>query len=195
MTSDERENGGEFPTPGQWINLGLPSGIKWAAWNVGARCPEEYGEYYAWGETSKKSIYNLNTYKYWDSIWDKFIHIGNCISGTSYDVATVKWGNGARMPTTDEIQELLYNCEICYYEYNGVRGNLVFGPNKNSIFIPFSDLADGNEIGRDKTSAFLWSGTLEQYDDAYGLTMVRDVGALGGGIPREIGLTVRPVKY
>ena len=77
------------------MDLGLS--VKWAGWNVGASSPEDYGEYYAWGECAGKYIYDLNTYIYYNK------SIGTDISATEYDVARNEWGSGWRMPTVDEI--------------------------------------------------------------------------------------------
>lgn len=104
-----------------WVDLGLPSGILWAKYNVGANSPEEYGGYYAWGETEEKDSYTWENYKYGEKIWwtDTWIWsitgIPDNISSTSYDVAHVKWGDGARMPTQKEIEELY---ETCKFEIN-----------------------------------------------------------------------------
>ncbi len=124
----------------RWVDLGLPSGILWAAYNVGASSPEEYGGYYAWGETEEKDSYTHNNYPYcyWhtNGFWVASVLIED-ISGTQYDVAHVKWGNGARMPTSDEMYEFIDFCTYKEGTYNGVVGAYCIGPNGNSIFIPF----------------------------------------------------------
>ena len=152
----------ERPTPGQWVDLGLPSGIKWAGWNVGASAPEEYGGYYAWGEIEEKNEYSFGTYIHREqgypcnerpqyhqgaecSCW-VYSEIGDCISGTSYDVATVRWGGGARMPTLEDFKELVSYCDWEFDTYNGVYGAFVYGPNNNSIFIVNQGIYDGGSI-------------------------------------------------
>lgn len=127
------------------IDLGLPSGTKWACCNVESSSPEGYGGYYAWGETEEKSDYDRYTYKYYNDITGYIINIGSNISGTQYDVAHVKWGGSWRMPTKDEIEELVNNCTWKWTTYNGVNGQLVTAPNGNSIFLP----AAGNRLGTD----------------------------------------------
>lgn len=195
----------ERPTPGQWVDLGLPSGIKWAGWNVGASRPEEYGGYYAWGETEEKSEYTFETYKHkerrgydhdhsgddcWCWYWD-YKYIGDCISGTSYDVATVKWGGGARMPTREEIQELDANCEWEGGHLNDVAGNFVIGPNGNSIFVPFAGYRFVTDLNGYGGNGWYWSGT--QYDsNAYNLYC--GYGDSSNYWYREFGLSVRPVS-
>jgi hypothetical protein len=102
------------------VDLGLPSGTKWASCNVGATKPEEYGGYYAWGETEEKEFYDKSTYKFYQD--DAYVNIGSDISGTEYDVAHVKWGGNWCMPTYDDIQELRDNCTSEWTTLNGVNG-------------------------------------------------------------------------
>lgn len=123
------------------VDLGLS--VKWANYNVGASSPEEYGGYYAWGETSEKSLnsdYNEDTYIYYNS--GQYVNIGSDISGTQYDVVHVKWGGSWRMPTLVEVEELCEKCTWEWITYNGVNGQLVTGPNGNSVFFP----AAGNRL-------------------------------------------------
>ena len=193
----------ERPTPGQWVDLGLPSGIKWAGWNVGASAPEEYGGYFAWGETSEKSVYDFESYQhkeiygyYSDGTpeW-RYKYIGKCISGTSYDVAAVRWGGGARMPTLEEVEELL---EYCYFEggyLNNVEGNFVLGPNGNSIFIPFAGLRSSTDLYCKGDRGYYWSGTqIDYYDGASYLDCSWGSGCWFGNWYREYGCSVRPVS-
>ena len=194
----------ERPTPGQWVDLGLPSGIKWAGWNVGASRPEEYGGYYAWGETEEKSEYSFETYKHKEpdhynadgSVFrGRYKYIGDNISGTSYDVASVRWGGGARMPTLEEIDEL---CDECYWEggyLNGVEGDFVIGPNGKSIFIPFADYRGGTDLYYGSGRGCCWSGTLGDFSyRACSLYCNWVNGGWGGYWGREYGFTVRPVS-
>ena len=127
---------GTTPDPGnhEWVDLGLPSGTLWATCNVGANSPEEYGDYFAWGETEPKSTYS----------WANYIHCdgseGSChnlsdISGTQYDVAHMKWGGKWRIPTHDEQVELYENCTYSWTTIKGVWGGLFTSKiNGNSIF-------------------------------------------------------------
>ena len=180
------------------VDLGLS--VKWACCNVGADVPEGYGGYYAWGETEEKSDYDWDTYQYYidtDGDWqDRWQNIGSNISGTSYDVAHVKWGDGWRMPTLAEIQEL---CEKCSWEWtsvNGVWGEKVTGPNGNSIFLPAAGIRYGTEIRGRGSGGNYWSGTLGE-DGNYGAYCL-DFSIYGSGYwndwnSRDYGLTVRPV--
>lgn len=147
------------------INLGLPSGTKWACCNVGATDPEDYGGYYAWGETDEKSYYGNNTYAYYDSGKEKDTHIGDNIAGTKYDVAHVKWGGSWAMPTIEQVQELLGNGSQNWTKQNGVNGVLVTGKNGGTIFLP---AAGGRVYDRrtlDGADGYYWSAT---QDSKYG---------------------------
>ncbi len=124
------------------IDLGLPSGTKWACCNVGASVPEDCGGYYAWGETEEKSNYHLNYYKYWfdydaDGYGtdDEFLFIGNDISSSNYDAAKNKWGSHWKMPTLVQIEELIKYCKVEWYSVNGRKG-LLFCGNGKYLFIP-----------------------------------------------------------
>ncbi len=137
------------------IDLGLS--VEWASWNVGATAPEEYGGYYAWGEVEEKDDYSESTYLYYQN--GEYVHIGADISGTEYDVAHVKWGDGWRMPTKSELQELCENCSWNWTTQNGVNGYKVIGSNGNSIFLP----AAGDRYGTEASSVsdgFYWSSSL-----------------------------------
>ena len=144
----------------RWVDLGLS--VLWAAYNVGASSPEEYGGYYAWGETKEKSSYTWENYKFYNPSTDVFDFIGLEISGTLYDVAHVKWGDGARMPTLTEVEELVDNCTFKYGTYNGVKGNYLTGPNGNSIFLPFVGKRINDDLDYEGLYCYFWSGT---YDD------------------------------
>lgn len=180
------------PTPGEAIDLGLS--VKWASHNVGASSPEDYGGYYAWGETEEKSDYDWDTYKYYDDNAG-WIYISN-ISGTQYDVAHVKWGGSWRMPTRDEMEEFVNNCTWKWTTYNGVNGQLVTGPNGNSIFLPAAGYRYGTYLYSGSYGHY-WSATLFEDHTAYNLVFnggYYDCGAYCHNFGnRYDGRTVRPV--
>lgn len=191
-----------------WVDLGLPSGILWAKYNVGATSPEEYGGYYAWGETEEKNSYTWENYEYYNSSTDSFIDIGSDISGTQYDVAHVKWGNGARMPKKIEFVELLNNCSFTVVDYNNVEGNYVTGPNGNHIFLPFAGYYEGDEENDYRGQGLncdFWSSSIveDDYDQAHAYSL-----HIGSSVTnewdgnwcywdttlRELSFCIRPVK-
>lgn len=146
----------ELPTVAEAVDLGLPSGTKWASWNVGASSPEEYGGYYAWGEVEEKSEYSWSNYKWCDGERTSITKYG---VNSSYgivdnlttldagdDVAQMEWGEGWRMPTNDEIKELFDECKWSWTFVNGVNGQLVTGPNGNSIFMPAAGFYKDNQV-------------------------------------------------
>ena len=152
------------------VDLGLPSGIKWASHNVGATKPEEYGGYYAWGETKEKVNYDLSTYKWCNgsgTTMTKYCtdsYFGTVDNKTTLDleddVAHVKWGGSWRMPTLDEQKELLNNCTWTWATLNGVDGYNVTGPNGNSIFLPAAGGRDGTSLYNSGSNSYYWSSSL-----------------------------------
>ena len=175
------------------IDLGLPSGTKWACCNIGASSPEGYGGYYAWGETEEKSVYNADTYKYYNENTG-FVNIGSDIAGTSYDVAHVKWGGSWRMPTTGQQQELLNKCSSEWTSENGVSGRRFTGPNGASVFLPaagFRWYGDLYYVGRNGP---YWSSSLYPSSDDCAYDLYFDSGLPGWSYGnRPIGHSVRAV--
>ncbi|MBQ6211013.1 MAG: hypothetical protein IJK42_14790 [Prevotella sp.] len=177
------------------IDLGLPSGTKWANCNVGATKPEEYGGYYAWGETEEKDYYNKSTYQYYQNYY--FVNIGNDISGTEYDVAHVKWGGDWVMPTLDEIKELYNNCTYGWTTINNVNGCKFTGPNGNSIFLPaagyhWDDWGNDGLIGTGSNCSY-WSSTRSRTYTTMAYYLYFEGIANRNYYFRDIGRSVRPV--
>lgn len=156
----------------KYVDLGLPSGLKWATCNVGANNPwENVGCYYAWGETEEKSNYDWSwsTYKWCngssdnmtkyctDSDWGRVDN--KTVLDPQDDVAHVKWGGSWRMPTKAELDELCYNCTWTWTTQNEVNGYKVTGPNGNSIFLPAA--------GSDAVEGFYWSSSLTSHYSPY----------------------------
>ena len=179
------------------IDLGLPSGTLWASWNVGASAPEEYGGYYAWGETESKEIYNRDSYAYYDYSANSFNHIGNNISETEYDVARVKWGGSWSMPTFDEFQELFTKCSKVWTTQNGVKGLLLTGPNGATIFFPAGGYRTGESQEKEKTNGYFWTSNLyasQNEGEIYALRFIIDSGGASYFHDyRPYGYSIRPV--
>lgn len=146
---------GYAPAPAdvQAVDLGLPSGIRWASCNVGAESPEDYGNYYAWGEVLYKDDYSYTTYKYANGTSDEYPRLTKYCNNANFgdngftdnkttldpedDAAHVNWGGTWRMPTTDEMRELANNCTWTGTTMNGINGyQVVSKVNNNSIFLP-----------------------------------------------------------
>lgn len=191
----------------EYVDLGLPSGLKWATCNVGANKPEEYGDYFAWGETEAKQEYIIENYKNVRVIRKKgFLGIGEKeeleyiigfdISGNpQYDVARKNWGGSWRMPTKAELEELKKNCRWEWTIQNGVNGCKVTGPNGNSIFLPAAGFRYGTSLRSDGYRGGYWSSTPYDYNydgSAYYLYF-RDGSEYVSYYYRRFGQTVRPI--
>ena len=182
-------------SPGEAIDLGLPSGTKWASCNVGATKPEEYGGYYAWGETEEKEIYSEDTYKYYQN--GEYVNIGSDISGTEYDVAHMKWGGNWCMPTSNDIKELLDNCDIEWTTLNGVNGRKFTSKiNGNSIFLPAAGYRWSGDLYRAGEYGYYWSSTRYLNISFYAYSLYFASGSaywLSIYCYRNYGRSVRPV--
>ena len=142
----------------EWVDLALPSGLKWATCNLGATTPEEYGDYFAWGETEPKSGYtadNSATYKK---------AIGDISGDLRYDAARKNWGNSWRIPTEAEFSELISNCTWTWTTQNNVNGYRVTGVNGNSIFLPAASCCVGSSLSSRGEYGNYWASTPERRD-------------------------------
>lgn len=203
----------QAPEDIQAVDLGLPSGIRWASCNVGATTPEGYGYYFAWGETDSKKDYSWATYKYANE--GEFYHhkfTKYCTDASSGDngfidnktvlepeddAATANWGNVWRMPTDAEWTELREQCTWTWTAQNGVNGYQVASKtNGNSIFLPAAGFRDGNAApyvaGR---RGYYWSSSLleNSSDDVWIVTFNREKVDRQNN-RRNKGLSVRPVQ-
>ena len=141
------------------IDLGLPSGTKWACCNVGAEKPEDYGGYFAWGETSEKSRYYPDTYIHCDGS-STYHDIGKDIAGTQYDAATANWGSPWVMPNKEQMEELYNRCTSEWTTENGVKGRRFIGPNGASIFLPAAGTRWIDGLYDRGSHGYYWSSTL-----------------------------------
>ncbi|MBQ9362529.1 MAG: hypothetical protein IJT97_03805 [Bacteroidaceae bacterium] len=186
--------------PHEAVDLGLS--VKWATMNVGATSPEDYGEYFAWGETQPKDTYDWDTYQWGTEIqlskYNRNSSTGIVDDKTTLDpeddVASVRWGDTWRMPTFEEVNELQKNCTWTWITRNGVEGYIVKGPNGRSIFLPSSHSYYDDYFDRTVSYAEYWTSSLGGFDSskAYYLTLwsnTIDWRTVG----RCYGLCVRPV--
>lgn len=196
----------QVPNNPQAIDLGLPSGTKWANCNVGAELPEQFGNYYAWRETKEKDNYSFENYPFkhlepyyneetgeilgWDEVYDYY----GDIAGTLYDVAHVEWGGSWRMPTLEQFKELCENCIFTWTKQNDVSGELITGPNGNTIFIPATGYKLGDEIQWARSRGNIWTSTQNMGNGSgafvlyfYNSKVYLEEGDLSEGLP------VRPV--
>ncbi len=181
-SQDNIENGHE------WVDLGLPSGIKWATCNVGASTPEQYGTYFAWGELLPKDEYNS-----WDYLAND-ISLDDISGNAEYDVAAARWGGDWRMPTNTELQELSANCTWTWTELNNVKGYILTGPNGNNIFLPASGVRHyGNFTDGTCGNTGYWSSTPYSTSVSYNLYFDESSHVINTSY-RFHGRTIRPVR-
>lgn len=194
--NDGDDSGSDSEIAGhEYVDLGLPSGLKWATCNVGAEKPEDYGDYFAWGEIETKSEYTeSNSLTHGKQMDD--------ISGdVQYDVAAANWGGSWRMPTKDEMIELVSNCEwewilIEKNDYDSVKCYKGIGPNGNSVIFPVAGCYNGPSLISVGTGGLCWTST--PYDVKLNLAYEfyfndynAEVSYIGN---RFIGQSVRPVS-
>ena len=156
-----------------YVDLGLPSGLLWATCNVGADSPEEYGDYFAWGETQPKDTYDWSNYQYCngsDNTLTKYCNDSDYgYSGFTDnlttllpedDVATANWGSEWRMPTKEEWQELYQNTTHTWTTQDGVNGRLFTASNGNSIFLPAAGYRSVDELYEADHFSYYWSSSI-----------------------------------
>ena len=177
------------------IDLGLPSGTMWACCNVGASKPEDYGGYYAWGETTEKSLYGWDTYIHCDGSYSTCHDIGKDIAGTQYDAATANWGTPWVMPSKEQMDELVNNCTYVWTTENGVNGYRFTGSNGASIFFPAAGGRNPKGLYSEGSNGEYWSSTFSESNtaNAWYLDNNRWYVRTFNGNSRTYGLSVRPV--
>ena len=208
------------PVP-EAVDLGLPSGLKWASFNLGASEPDEYGDYFAWGEVEphysslnpltwkegKESGYNYSTYKWCNGSMSTLTKYCNnssfgyegftdtkTVLDPEDDVAHVNLGGNWRMPTRAEWKELMENCTWTWTTQNGVEGRLVSANNGNSIFLPAAGYRNNTLLFNDEDQGYYWSSSLPTGDPnrAWDAFVSFDDVSTESSI-RCYGFTVRPV--
>ena len=189
---------GAAPHATDYVDLGLPSGTLWATCNVGADSPEDYGDYFAWGETTPKDTYDWSTYQYGDG--DTFTKYTGSDGLTTLlpedDAATANWGPDWHMPTEEEWQELYNNTTITWTTQNGVSGRLFTAANGNSLFLPAAGGRWDDELDDVGDYGNYWSSSLDTglpYD-AWIFGFYMDYFFDMASQVRFIGYTVRPVR-
>jgi hypothetical protein len=139
-----------------WVDLGLPSGTKWATYNVGSKSLHGVGTRIAWGETATKKTFSPNAY----SLNDR--ELASYAGDATYDLATAQWGEGWCTPTKQQWEELLEYCDWDYVMINGINGVLFTSPKTyNTIFLPSTGYTDDETFKLKYTTYNLayWSST------------------------------------
>ncbi|MBO4587845.1 MAG: hypothetical protein J5711_02960 [Bacteroidales bacterium] len=203
----------DTPTgPGEWVDLGLPSGLLWYSCNLGANAPEEYGDYYAWGEIEPKSEYTWATYRYATVDSNGNAEILSKYNSKDYwgpvdnlttlepedDAATVILANGARIPTESEWRELLANTTRECTTMNNVHGVKFTADNGNVIFLPAAGYSDYDTLNWEGHVGFYWASDLELSGNTFAYDFEFDWGSNGTGYTHQMcrynGQSIRPVK-
>lgn len=187
-----------------YVDLGLPSGLKWATCNIGASSTSDYGNYYAWGETQTKSSYtddnSLTMDKYKSELRSSGIIDSSGNLTMPHDAANANWGGSWRMPVTKDFLELIDNCSWIWASQGGHNGYKVTGPNGHSIFVPAAgSCLNGGNLDSGKEGMY-WESGCDGHQAA---------GVLATGLPpfdinssvirviligRQVGNPIRPVS-
>ena len=193
-----------------YVDLGLPSGLLWATCNVGATNPEDFGDFFAWGETKPKDIYDWKSYQYGNCTFDRFEMTKYCTDSCwglngfvdnltvlelADDAATANWGVDWRMATKEEWEELYRKTTCTWTTQNGVQGRLLTGCNGNSIFLPATGFfLDGALIC--PGLGIYWSSTLHSGFPERGWSFHYDMDEchVCGTYERSRGQVVRAVR-
>ena len=205
--------GGSVPDTHDYVDLGLPSGTLWATCNVGANSPEEYGDYFAWGETTTKDEYSWGTYKYCKGSWDTFTKYcytnDNGYNGFTDDLtellpeddaATANWGENWQMPSDEQIEELIDkdNTTAEWTTQNGVTGyKIVSNSNGKYIFLPAAGYHRESNFSYAGSYGMYWSCSIADNDRQAHIVLSYSWGLTGIDKISEnrcYGLSIRPVR-
>jgi len=202
------QNNNPQPDEGDWVDLGLPSGTIWATRNVGASAPGDYGDYFAWGETAPKDYYDWSTYKWCNGSYttmtkyctnSRYGYHGFADNKTELDPsddAACAHYPGGRMPSMEQIEELCNSCTWQWTLRNDVGGELVTGPNGNTMFLPAAGFFWLESLGLVGSEGYYWSRTLSPNYPKDACELYFYLGHWGrwdyGG--RDVGRTVRAVR-
>ena len=195
----------------EYVDLGLPSGTLWATMNIGAESPEDFGDYFAWGETAPKSNYHWDTYTLCDNGNDR-VMLKYCTYSNGQgaptgivdnifelepedDAAYVNWGPLWRMPSYSQMEELRTKCSWQWTQMNNVNGCLLTGPNGNSLFLPAAGVRMWTFLHLDGSACLYWMRTIDYQmpTQAYDLLIQSD-DCKRSSYVRHAGLSVRAVR-
>ena len=193
----------------EWVDLGLPSGTLWATCNVGADTPEDYGDYFAWGETMTKSSYGWSNYKNCNGSYDRLTKYCNKSSYGNNgftdnltllqacdDAATANWGSGWCMPTNSQWEELKNNTTVTWTTQNGVKGRKFTASNGKSLFLPAAGYRNGSKLHFAGSRGYYWSSSIYtgHPDVAWLLRFLSDNVYMILNDDRKYGQSVRAVR-
>lgn len=191
-----------------YVDLGLPSGTLWATCNVGATTPEEYGDYFAWGEIQPKTTYDWNTYKYCSN--GNHYHLVKYCNNSNFghngftdnylvllesdDAAFFNWGNDWSIPEKEQWEELFQNTNSTWTTRNDVAGRLFTASNGNSLFLPAAGYFRNDIVHSSNIIGHYWSSSLSVENPSCAMDFCFDMVNYGiSTFYRNYGLPVRPV--
>lgn len=185
-----------------WIDLGLPSGIKWATCNIGAKTPEDRGDYFAWGEVAPKANYGWTFYEFRLQLENRIAKYGDGVADNKFvlektdDAATVNWGGNWRTPTKEEFEELKAHCNFIWEDRYGIKGfKVVSKMNGSSVFFPAAGYCDEDGFFSENETGNYWSSSVTRGNrpyDAWDFYFSPQNISLSQDY-RHHGLTIRPV--
>lgn len=192
---DGLENGQSY------MDLGL--NVCWATHNLGAQYAKDYGKYYAWGETSAKTIYLWFNYPY-GSAYNKLTKYCSLpdfgkqdnlnLLDANDDAASMEWKGTWRMPTNADWVELLTKCQWKYIDEDNKCGYEVTGPNGHSIFMPMAGFKDSTEVYTSGINGYYWSSSLYTPEPDYAFGFYMNAASFERYHDyRYLGLSIRPV--
>lgn len=201
-------NSGGGNTTVEWIDLGLPSGLLWNSCNLGATSPEEYGNYYAWGETTMKEVYDWSTYAYGNDNYALTKYCNDARKGLNGftdnltileamdDAATAALGNDARTPTKEEWEELINNTTVEWTTQNGTKGRkFTSTANGNTLFLPAAGGRNGSRLENAGSYGYFWSSSLDTDNSSSAWFFIFDSGQQVMRFDsRDAGFSVRAVR-
>jgi len=206
--NDVPGGGGDGADTREYVDLGLPSGLLWATCNIGAQTPEAYGNYFAWGEIQPKTNYKWSTYKYCNGSYNtitKYCYDPHCgyegytdtltVLLPDDDAAAVIWGDGWRMPTYEDWDELLQNTTLTRTTQNGVNGVLFTAINDStSLFLPCAGYYLDGDLMYAGEEGYYWSSSLKTNTayEAKALVIYSDYFTYSSS--RDAGQCIRPVR-
>lgn len=191
-----------------YVDLGLPSGTLWAACNLGANSPEDYGSYFAWGETQPKSVYAWDSYAYVSYDDNGNLHITKYNPSNHYygpvdnlttllpgdDAARVNWGSDWQIPTKAKWEELISNTTVTWTTQNGVDGRLFTATNGAELFLPTAGRRYNSSVYCNDTISFYWSSSLRTDFPSYAWGIWSGSGFCEvSNFARSVGQSVRAV--
>lgn len=201
---EEEENDTDIPKKYTYVDLGLS--VKWATFNVGANAPEEYGDYFAWGEVLPNRHYSWDFYTWGNSHYSLIKYCNDrqygyngfmdnkTILDIEDDAAHANWGDEWRIPTMEEQEELLNECVWKWTTLNGVYGYNITGPNGNSLFLPAAGIMIGSTLGNAGEQGYYWANScLTSFPSYAWMLHFNSNYVLVDYYQRFYGRTIRPV--